>query len=157
MSAARPDWLVPVIEVLTHPQALIALTLGSVLMFIAGLLGVPWFVGRLPPDYFSPSERDALGIDPTLHPALRTLLRIGRNVLGVVLLLLGVLMLFLPGQGLITMLAALFFLDFPGKHRLIRTLIHIPVIFRSVNQIRVRRGKAPLISDKDPGKPDIDR
>ncbi len=53
-------------------------------------------------------------------------------------------MLFLPGQGLLTMLLGILFIDFPGKHRLEQKLIQHPKILRTINTFREKAGKPPF-------------
>ena len=67
-----------------------------------------------------------------------------KNLLGAALMLLGILMLFTPGQGLLTLLVGLLLMNFPGKYRLERTLVARPGIFRSLNWLRRRRGAEPF-------------
>ena len=42
---------------------------------------------------------------------------IGKNLLGVFFVLIGIAMLVLPGQGILTIIAGMMLLDFPGRHR----------------------------------------
>lgn len=49
---------------------------------------------------------------------MRLLVKIGRNLLGGVLILAGVVMLFTPGQGILTILLGFAIMDFPGKERI---------------------------------------
>ncbi len=67
-----------------------------------------------------------------------------KNLAGAVFLIMGFLMLFIPGQGLLTILLGLTFLNFPGKRRLEIRLIRSPRIHRGVNWIRRRSGKPPV-------------
>ena len=53
----------------------------------------------------------------------------------------------IPGQGLLTILIGLMLIDFPGKHRLERTIISRPKILRTVNRLRARYDKRPLVLD----------
>jgi UPF0716 family protein affecting phage T7 exclusion len=71
-----------------------------------------------------------------------------RNVFGSLLLVVGVLMLVLPGQGLLTILIGLTLLDFPGKRRFVRRLLMRPQVLRVINAIRRRFGVAPLQVDR---------
>lgn len=144
MSWNVPEWAAATVELLTHPVVLLVLGAGSLVLFVLGIAGVPWFVARLPVDYFSRDERVTLGLGQKRHPLLRALLRFARNLLGAVLFVLGVAMLVLPGQGIVAIIVSLFLLDFPGKVRCLRYVVHRPVVFRGLNAIRVRAGKPPL-------------
>jgi hypothetical protein len=70
--------------------------------------------------------------------------RVARNLLGVVLVLLGVLMLVLPGQGILTLLVGVLLVDFPGKHKLVQRLLSRPKVLGIVNKLRTHRGSPPL-------------
>jgi hypothetical protein len=132
------------IEPLTSTPVLAGLALFSALTFVASLVGVPWFLTRLPADYFSRRERAALGIPESPKAFSRVVLRLLRNVLGYILLLLGVAMLVLPGQAILTLLIALMLIDFPGKRRFERWLIARPSVLRTINRLRRRTGRAPI-------------
>ena len=58
--------------------------------------------------------------------------------------MIGVLMLVLPGQGVLTILIGLTLLDFPGKRRFVRRLLMRPRVFRVINRLRRRFGRPPL-------------
>ncbi len=113
----------------------------SVLSFVAGLVLMPVFVTRIPADYFSQARQRQRGArQPLAH-----LLFVGaKNVLGMILLGAGLLMLFMPGQGLITMLVGLMIMNYPGKHALERWLIQRPRVLPAVNWLRAKYGSPPL-------------
>jgi hypothetical protein len=54
-------------------------------------------------------------------------------------------MLVLPGQGLLTMLIGISLMDFPGKRAIERSIIGRPLILKSINRIRQRFGRPPLM------------
>jgi hypothetical protein len=110
--------------------------------FFGSLLFVPWLVIRLPADYFLDRRRKSPWRN--LHPALRVLLLIGKNLLGIVLVLMGIAMLVLPGQGLLTILIGTLLLDFPGKFRCQRWMIRRKSIRRAVNWLRNKWHKPPF-------------
>lgn len=64
-----------------------------------------------------------------------------RNAVGIVLLVSGILMLFLPGQGILTILLSLVFLEFPGRHRLISRILDSRRTQAGLNGIRKKFGK----------------
>lgn len=116
---------------------------GSVVGFVASLLGIPWILVRLPADYFD--TRVPRKWMASRHPLLRTGGLIIKNIVGVVLLLAGVAMLILPGQGVLTMLIGISLIDFPGKQRLEAKMVGQRLILSTINNIRKRFGKPPLI------------
>jgi hypothetical protein len=130
---------------------LVGLGISSLVMFVGTLLLVPVLVVRMPADYFLYPERS---VEPSSAPAVwRALARVGKNLLGLVLLLVGLALLVLPGQGVLTIVIALALFDFPGKRRLQRALARRSTVRRSVDWIRGRRGQPPLrfIEDERPG------
>jgi hypothetical protein len=126
----------------------------SVLTFAATLILIPYVLIRLPADYFCHGRR--LLAKPTgLGGRASYWLMLGlKNIAGAVFVLVGVTMLVLPGQGLLTILVGLSLLDFPGKYRLERFLVTRPVISRGLNWLRRRSGKPPFeLSAHDSAKP----
>ncbi len=115
----------------------------SVLLFFGCLVAVPWLVARIPADYFDAGRRPRTRF-ASLHPVLRWTGLIAKNLFGGVLILAGLLMLVLPGQGLLTLAMGILLIDFPGKHRLERRMIRFPPILRSVNWLRDRAGVEPI-------------
>ena len=120
-----------------------ALTSGG--MFLMSLLLVPVVVARLPRDYFL-KERPPLADEfRNRHPIVRWLLLIGKNLLGLVLVLGGIAMVPGPGQGLLTMLIGLMLLNFPGKLLVEHWLLSRSTVERVLNWIRRKRGQEPLL------------
>lgn len=115
----------------------------SLLALVATAVGVPWVVSRLPYDYFSREQRRAWRGRPSA-PMTALLLGIAKNILGGLLVVLGVIMLFTPGQGLLTILIGMLLLNFPGKYRLERWLVLRPGVLRGLNWLRHRHGRRPF-------------
>ena len=127
----------------------------SLLLFVASLLAVPWVVRRLPPDVLEREEMPALGSQQATF--WRLTVRLGRNLVGAVLLLAGIAMLVLPGQGLLTIIAAIILLQVPGKWRLVRVVLGYAPVLRAVNRYRTRNGLEPLRPPMAPGSTSRDR
>ena len=126
-----------------HDTVLLWIGSVSVLVLIGMLIVVVALVACMPSDYFAAATRRDYG-DRSRHPVARWSAKIVKNTLGVVLLIAGLAMLVLPGQGLLTLLVGLTLLDFPGKYELERRMIQNPAILRSVNWIRARSGRGPM-------------
>jgi len=75
------------------------------------------------------------------------MLLIGKNALGYILVVAGIIMLVLPGQGIFTILIGIMLLNFPGKYQLERWLATRGPVLRSINWLRQRAGRAPLVPD----------
>lgn len=129
-------------------QVLLWASVGSVLAFIAALIGVPWVITRLPHDYFSREERSTWR-ESNGEPVFAVFLGLLKNLLGAVLVLLGLIMLVTPGQGLLTLLAGLLLMNFPGKFQLERWLVMRPGVMRALNWLRRRSGKLPFDAPAD--------
>lgn len=87
-----------------------------------------------------------LPTDLLLHPPpVRPGGRVLRNAVGWTLILLGVLMLVLPGQGVLTMLAGVVLADVPGKQALLRRLLTRGPVLRAVNAVRAKGDAPPLL------------
>ena len=127
----------------THETILWWLAAASAVTFVATLVVVPWLVVRIPEDYFrDPRHHRMPWADQ--HAVVRVILLIGKNLLACLLLVAGVAMLLLPGQGILTILVGVLLLNFPGKYQLERWLIRRRPVLRSVNWLRRRSGREPL-------------
>lgn len=124
---------------------LVAAAMASVLMFVGSIVIVPWLVIRMPRDFLvrEPPMRTEWGHH---HPAVRVALKVLKNLLAYCVITAGILMLFLPGQGVLTIIVGLLLADFPGKHRLMRWALTRPSVLRAVNWLRVRAHREPLLT-----------
>ncbi|HEX9423558.1 MAG TPA: hypothetical protein VF899_09955 [Pyrinomonadaceae bacterium] len=113
--------------------------------FTISLAIVSFILVRIPPDYFHKDRPRDLWSDR--HPAVRLLGLFAKNLLGVVLVVLGILLSIpgVPGQGLLTILLGIMLLDFPGKRRLEHKLVSRPQILATINRLRHRFGKSSLV------------
>jgi hypothetical protein len=119
----------------SHPAALWGCGIFSVLAVLSSIVLVPRYLAKLPRDYLVKDEQRQDG---------GVAARIARNVLGVVLIVLGVLMLILPGQGILTLLVGVLLVDFPSKHKLVQRLLGRPKVLGVVNKLRAHHGRPPL-------------
>lgn len=112
--------------------------------FLINLAIVSFILVKLPADHFSKSRKRKFLEGH--HPAVRVAAAIGKNIGGVLLVGLGVVLSLpgVPGQGLLTILLGIMLLDFPGKHRLEQKLLSRPSIVKAINGLRGRFGKPPL-------------
>jgi len=127
----------------THEDLFFWSAVFSVVTFIGSLIVVPVLVAKIPVDYFSHERRERTEWAEH-HPVIRMLLLIAKNLFGYVLLLMGIAMLVLPGQGLLTIMIGLMLINFPGKYRLERWLVSCKPILKSINWLREKSGHEPL-------------
>jgi hypothetical protein len=119
------------------------ISIGSGIMLVLTAIGIPFAIVRLPEDYLV-NDGQAGWLDK--QPAVvRWGLRIFKNLLGVVLVILGIVMLVLPGQGILSIVLGLSLVDFPGRHALQCKLIRRPKVIDSINWIRRKFQRPPLI------------
>ena len=113
--------------------------------FAISLLIVSFIMVRIPADYFRKDHRRDLWSDK--HPAVRFLGVFAKNVLGLVLVALGIVMSIpgVPGQGILTILLGIMLLDFPGKRDLEHKLVSRPRVLKAINKLRHKFGKPALI------------
>ncbi len=124
-------------------SAIIWLTGLSILSFIGTMVAVPIIIRRLPADYFLPTFDEDKPRSGGFQP-MPLLVRILKNILGYFLILMGVLMLIGPGQGLLTIFMGVILIDFPRKREVEMKLAKIGPINRLMSWIRGRAGKQPL-------------
>ncbi len=123
-------------------DVLIWLTVASAVGFVGTLVAIPMILVRLPADYFD--TRIPRHWMKDHHPALRLLGLIVKNVVGIVFLVAGFAMLFLPGQGILTMLIGISLMDFPRKRQLEAKMVGQPTLLGVINSMRHKFGKPPL-------------
>ena len=118
----------------------------SIVVFFISLLSLPWLVSLIPEDYFCHQHRSPAPWKEQ-RPAIRYLLLFGKNLLGLILLLGGILMLVFPGQGILTIIMGMLLLDYPGKYALERKVVSQPNILKSLNWLRAKAKHPPLKVD----------
>lgn len=118
------------------------------LIFLASFfinLGIVSFIlVKLPADHFSKSRKTKFWAGP--RPAIHAAKVIGKNIGGLLLVALGIVLSLpgVPGQGLLTVLLGVMLLDFPGRERLEQKLLSKPSIVNTINRLRERFKKPPL-------------
>ena len=115
----------------------IGLAVGS--LALAVLIVTNWSV-----DHFKETGR--AGLWEHRHPVVRVLGIVAKNLAGLVLVMIGLVMALpgVPGQGVLTMIIGVTLLDFPGKRRLERRLMGRPWVLRNINRLRARFNHPPL-------------
>jgi UPF0716 family protein affecting phage T7 exclusion len=113
----------------------------SAAMFFGSLAILPVVIVRLPADFLT---RRKSSWKARVHPALRWILVVGKNVLGCLLVFAGLIMLVTPGQGLLAILVGLLLLDVPGKRRMMQKIVGQRRVLRTMNRLRAKYGRPPL-------------
>ena len=112
----------------------------SAIIFIVSLLIIPWLISRLPQDFFAKirSGQPSKNNNSRLYNLILVLLR---NIFGLTFLVAGILMLFIPGQGILTIVLGISIMVFPGKRKLVNLLIEQKSVQHGLNWIRHKTGK----------------
>lgn len=118
----------------------------SIVSFMGTLTLVPVLIIRIPEDYFAETKRHRWEPWAHEHPVIRWSLLITKNILGYIFIILGIAMLVLPGQGILTIFIGIMFINFPGKYRLERWVVMRGPLLNTINKLRHRTGRAPLIT-----------
>lgn len=120
-------------------------TLLSLLTFLFSLILLPILILAIPEDYFVEKQRHPMTWKKSGY-FFRMAVLIIKNLLGVILFFMGLFMLVLPGQGILTILAGLVLLDFPGKFLFLRWLVRKEKVLKSLNWIRKKGKKEPFLN-----------
>ena len=117
----------------------------SVFILIISVFMMVLIISFLPEDYFKSENRNLISsVQNSRYPLLKLFVLITKNFFGVLLLLSGILMLVLPGQGILTIITGLVFMGYPGKYKFERKLLRQKGVINSINWIRSRLSKPSL-------------
>jgi hypothetical protein len=137
------DLLSDFVSGLTWQKILVGASI-FVASFLINLAIVSIILVKLPADHFSKHRKTKFWAGP--RPAIHAAKVIGKNIAGILLVALGIVLSLpgVPGQGLLTVLLGIMLLDFPGRHRLEQKLLSKPSIVNTINRLRGRFDKPPL-------------
>jgi Putative transmembrane protein (PGPGW) len=133
-----PEWI-PVSETTLWWMGIV-----SVITFVGSLVVFPFVVARIPVDYFV-RDRQCQAASREQHMARRVIGLVVKNIVGLIFVLAGVVMLVLPGQGILTILIGLSLMNFPGKYALEKRIVQQPTVLQAINWMRHKAGQPPLI------------
>lgn len=131
---------------ITWQSALIGVLIFLV-TFIGNLAIVSFILVKLPTDYFKKNRKTKFWAGP--RPAVHAAKVIGKNLLGVLLVAIGIILSLpgVPGQGLLTVLLGVMLVDFPGRRTVEQKLLKRPAISNAITRLRHKFGKPPLELD----------
>jgi hypothetical protein len=115
------------------PAVEVALGVASAVMFVGTLVAIPVFLVRVPDDYFARPR-----------PPRSLLVKVLRTALGIALIAVGLAMLVLPGQGLLTILVGVMFLELEMKDRVMVRILAAPKVHATIDRLRRKAGRGPL-------------
>lgn len=139
-----------IMQWLTEHEQLIA-QIGNVSFVVLAItvVALPVVVMKLPEDYFVNETREPAS-QTRKHPILWAVISFAKNVLGVFLILVGIAMLVLPGQGTVTILIGLAISNFPGKYAIEQRIASQPAVGATLNKLRELTGTPPLLMPTAP-------
>ena len=142
-----------------HEIALWWISALSMATFTGTLIIIPILVIRIPTDYFRRKKQKSEPCHKNHYTIICFIGLVLKNLFGIVFILAGTAMLFLPGQGFITILIGVMMLNFPGKFKLQLRIVQQPTILRTINWMRTKADrpalkvpKLSLIEGRDKGK-----
>ncbi|MFT6268787.1 MAG: hypothetical protein ACJAVV_001602 [Alphaproteobacteria bacterium] len=119
-------------------------TIASVVCFIV----ISYIITQMDKRYFIRKRLSGENSHLTsMNTSLNFVIKILQIIVGICLLVCGLVMLVLPGQGLITILIGLSLLPFPGKNKLEQNLLSRKSVRSTLNWIRMKANKEPFIFD----------
>jgi hypothetical protein len=134
------DWIVAWVR--NHKFFVIGTTIFSLILFAFSLFMIPVLIINLPKDYFKKPKKQTR---PSFLPrTVYIILLVFKNILGIILILLGLIMLVLPGQGIITLLIGLMIINFPGERKLLIYVLKKTNAVKAMNWLREKNNKPPF-------------
>jgi hypothetical protein len=125
------------------------LTAVGLLMSVGGLGLLIVLAATMPADHFIPSRRGAE--ESRRHPVVRLLWRVARNVIGAIMIVLGLIMAIplVPGPGVLFILLGISLMDIPGKHAMVRYIVSRPLVLKPLNTLRAKWNRPPVQIPQD--------
>jgi len=120
------------------------LGISSFVVLVLSALSIGYFIRKIPHDYFLDDKRGVSQIK-NKNPVIWIIALVLKNVIGYCLILGGILMLVLPGQGLLTILVGLMISDYPGKFKIEKRIIKTKLILKTINWYRAKSNILPII------------
>jgi hypothetical protein len=124
--------------------------LATIFASIAYLMAITYIITQMDSQYFIRKE-SPVGIAndkkqlTSMNRSIIYVISIVKVMIGIVLIVSGIVMLVLPGQGIITLLIGLSLVPFPGKNKVEKNLLARKSVQHSLNWIRVKANKDPFI------------
>jgi uncharacterized membrane protein HdeD (DUF308 family) len=128
--------IIEFISSLDYTTILLYISIISATLFVVSLLITPFLICKIPYDYFIKEKRRK-------NPILFFV----SNFFGVFFLLIGIVFLFTPGQGILTILIGIILLDFPKKQKFERYFIQKFNLLPALNFVRKKFNKEEIVID----------
>ena len=123
---------------------LFLLGISSAVILVISAFSIGYFIKKIPYDYFLNDKR-GISDYKDKNPIFWVITLALKNIIGYCLIMGGILMLVLPGQGLLTILVGLMLSDYPGKFKLEKRIIKTNLILKTINWYRNKSNIPPII------------
>ncbi len=127
----------------SHETLMWGLGIGSFILFVLSLVLLPAVIIKLPENFLANLHSRSLRNFVEAEPGEQVFV-VMKNILAVLLVLLGIALLVLPGQGILAIIIGLALMDFPGKRWLVCRVMGQKNVLESANWIRRKAGVSPL-------------
>jgi hypothetical protein len=122
---------------------MLVVSIGTMALY---MLLLPPLIIRLPATYFLLTKQKTTVVKNNNSYSLwRLLAKVLKNLAGATLVMLGILMIFLPGQGFLTILVGLLLCNFPGKRKFLRWFVLKSKLAHLLNSYRRKHGRPPFL------------
>ena len=108
-----------------------------VLLFFLSLFILRCVIVRLPDDYFL---NDSSALNKRSENLISLALRVAKNLFGFLLIICGIILLFIPGQGLVTIVLGAWIMDLPWIIKIKRKFVYSRLVKRTLNWVRSKNG-----------------
>ena len=108
----------------------------SILIFVFSMVGLRLFIIAIPPDYFINKKRVSALKNRSI--LLWIIYIVFKNIIGYIFIIMGLVALVLPGQGILMILVGLMMSDYPKKFDLEKKIITIKAVRKGINWIRIK-------------------
>ena len=109
----------------------------SVFLFFLSLFLLKYVILRLPEDYFITAS--SISKNPQ-----KIIVRVAKNAVGFLLTICGIILLFTPGQGMITILIGLCLIDLAIVNQFKKKIINNSQVQKALNWIRTKKSVKPF-------------
>ena len=109
----------------------------SVFLFFLSLFLLRYVILRLPKDYFITAS--SISKNPQ-----KIVVRVAKNAVGFLLTICGIILLFTPGQGMITILIGLCLIDLAIVNQFKKKIINNSKVQKALNWIRIKKSVKPF-------------
>ena len=113
----------------------------SVFLFFLSLFLLRYVIIRMPEDYFITTS--SISKSHSKSPQ-KIIVRVAKNVVGFLLTICGIILLFTPGQGMITILIGLCLIDLAIVNQFKKKIINNSKVQKALNWIRTKKSVKPF-------------